>query len=150
LLVGGALGFARAQTPYPQQGGGPVNRPTYSPYLNLLRQGNPTYANYYGLVRPEVDLRAAAAGLQQQVAANQQGIANLQTAPGLLTTGHATRFLSTSGYFLNRGGPGAGQVNRLGLAAASPTPGGLAAGSPAPGGFSQPAGPGGSPPPVSR
>src|SRR5262245_56181717 len=34
------------------------NRPTFSPYLNLLRQGDPVL-NYYGLVRPEQEFRAA-------------------------------------------------------------------------------------------
>ena len=124
LLLSGVLSPAHAQAPYPQPGIGPVNRPAYSPYLNLLRAGNPTYANYYGLVRPELDLRAAATSLQQQVTANQQGITNLQSTSGPLTTGHATRFLNTAGYFLNRGGQGGGgQGSRVGQAIAS-TPSG--------------------------
>jgi len=79
-----------------------VAYPAYSPYLNLLRQGNPFYANYYGLVRPEVAWRQSVAGLQSQTAANQQSIAGLETA-GPLLTGHGTAFLNTSHYFMYRG-----------------------------------------------
>jgi hypothetical protein len=79
-----------------------VAYPAYSPYLNLLRQGNPFYANYYGLVRPEVAWRQSVAGLQSQTAANQQSIAGLETA-GPLLTGHGTSFLNTSHYFMYRG-----------------------------------------------
>lgn len=35
---------------------GPASRPTFSPYLNLLRDGNPVN-NYYGLVRPQQDFQ---------------------------------------------------------------------------------------------
>ena len=34
-----------------------VAPPAYSPYLDLLRNSNPAYIDYYGLVRPEVDIR---------------------------------------------------------------------------------------------
>ncbi len=80
--------------------------PAYSPYLNLLRNGNPAYINYYGLVRPEVDARNQIYGLQQGVAANATAISTIDTASGLPLTGHPTQFLNTSHYFLNRGGQG--------------------------------------------
>ncbi len=153
VLLNWTGGSLDAQPPYSQPGIGQLNRPAYSPYLNLLRPGNPTYANYYGLVRPELDIRAAAVGLQQQVNANQQGISNLQTAYGPLTTGHVTRFMNTSGYFLSSGGgQGTGQgiaqglgqgslpgmaSNRPGLASSRP---GLATASPTPTGISRPSG----------
>lgn len=35
-----------------------IRRPAFSPYLNLLRGGNPVL-NYYGIVRPEQEFRAA-------------------------------------------------------------------------------------------
>ncbi len=64
-----AVSEAMAQLPYLQSrsfsnygrpgGIGPTSRPTFSPYLNLLRSGNSTLFNYYGLVRPEVEFRAA-------------------------------------------------------------------------------------------
>jgi hypothetical protein len=106
FVMSWAVGPVRAQATYGRVGVGQINRPVYSPYLNLLRTGNPVYANYYGLVRPEVELRSAASTLQQEVFANQQGISGLEAATTTLTTGHATRFLNTSGYFLNRGGQG--------------------------------------------
>ena len=68
LAVG--LSHSEAQTPYyggprgakqPQRLGS-MNRnsqPAVSPYINLLRRGNSTALNYYGLVRPEQEFRAA-------------------------------------------------------------------------------------------
>src|SRR5438477_1692275 len=94
---------ASAQGPSGPQTIGPIANPPFSPYLNLLRRGNPAYLNYYGLVRPELDFRNAFVNLQQQVTANQQGVADLGAATGLLGTGHPTQFLNTSHYFLNRG-----------------------------------------------
>ena len=83
-----------------------VAPPAYSPYLNLLRNGNPAYINYYGLVRPEVDIRNQVYGLQQGVAANAEAVSSYDQTTGLPLTGHATQFLNTSHYFLNRGGQG--------------------------------------------
>jgi hypothetical protein len=100
-LSGGA---ARAQTtPYRPGSIMPYTQPAYSPYLNLLRPGNPFFTNYYGLVRPEVEFRSGIRGLQQQTAAEQEAITGL-AGGGLPATGHRTTFLSTGNYFLSRTG----------------------------------------------
>lgn len=100
-----SVGRLGAQNPVVRPPG--VLPPTYSPYLNLLRNNNPAYINYYGLVRPEVDFRNSIYGLQQGVAANAAGISNLDaSAAGLPLTGHPTTFMNRSHYFLNQGGQG--------------------------------------------
>jgi len=110
-LIGlAAFGTARSQAQAPvvrPPGPAPVAQPPYSPYLNLLRNGNPSYVNYYGLVRPELEFRNQIYGLQQGVAAEAQAISSYDQTTGLPLTGHATQFLNTSHYFLNRGGQGA-------------------------------------------
>lgn len=72
----------------------------FSPYLNLLRGGS-SAVNYYGLVRPQQNFQSALQQVQQQ---QQAGGANFEpddpTMPGLVV-GTRTRFLNTSGYFLN-------------------------------------------------
>jgi hypothetical protein len=80
--------------------------PVYSPFLNLQRNNNPAYLNYYGLVRPEIQFGNSIYGLQQGVAANAAGISGLDAATGLPLTGHPTFFMNTSHYFLNQGGQG--------------------------------------------
>ncbi len=87
------------------------NRPTVSPYLNLVNPGGGGFQpNYHTLVRPllqqqsinrqnALDLRR----LQQRVTTNTQ--ARLQTDPtGLPGTGHPTRFMFYGSYYsqLNR------------------------------------------------
>ena len=94
--------------------------PAFSPYLNLLRQGNSTALNYYGLVRPQVQFGNAIGGLQNEVDLNRQLITRNASGaandPSELTTGHAAVFLNTGGYFLNN--------NRLGGTQAGGTQGG--------------------------
>lgn len=87
--------------------------PVTSPYLNLLRPGSPTFLNYYGLVRPEQQLRAQQAALQNQVTGLNQNVTALSTATGYgqglggdLATGHGFGFQTHGGYFLNAGGGG--------------------------------------------
>jgi hypothetical protein len=81
----------------------------YSPYLNLLRPGGTLTQNYFGLVRPELDLRNAAGTLQQQVYQNDQSLNALAYGNAgyyPLVTGHAASFLNLQGRFLsNRAGP---------------------------------------------
>jgi hypothetical protein len=114
LVSLGAAGVASAQPPAPA--GPPPQRPTFSPYLNLLRPGGSPAQNYYGLVRPEQQFRQSIGSLQGQVNANQQAIGNLQTNPadGPAVTGHPVYFLNTGGYFQNTvgGSVGRGGVNR--------------------------------------
>jgi hypothetical protein len=81
---------------------GSVTSPAYPAALNLLRAGNPLYANYYGLVRPELEFRRYIGNLQTQTATNQQNISNLETQ-GIPGTGHGTQLLNTSHYFFYRG-----------------------------------------------
>jgi hypothetical protein len=103
----GMANTADAQYPYGGLGGVPNNGPAYSPYLNLLRPGNTAGANYYGLVRPELEFRSAYRGLQQQFN-TQMSFQDQADQRGLPITGHAATFLNTGGYFLNSS-PSGGQ-----------------------------------------
>jgi hypothetical protein len=97
-----AAGFAQAQSPPPPRPV-PYQRPTVSPYLNLARGGTPAL-NYYNLVRPQVEFQNSIQRLQQDVATNQQTVAGLDAALTLPATGHATRFMDYSQYFMSQGG----------------------------------------------
>ena len=116
-----ATGSLYAQPPVMRTPGGPLP-PPYSPYLNLFRNGNPTYLNYYGLVRPEIDFRNQVYGLQQGVTANAEAISSYDQTTGLPLTGHATQFMNTSHYFLNRGGQGTPAAAPRSMAQAATTP----------------------------
>jgi len=82
----------------------PYNRPALSPYLDLVRGGNPAI-NYYLGTLPEIDRRFMAA--QQQFMQNQIGQLQTQGAPPdqddfvpvLPQTGHAAAFQTYGGYF---------------------------------------------------
>src|SRR5882672_9735632 len=106
-LLAASSNEAFAQPAYPGPGYG-QGSPAYSPYLNLTRRGNSATANYFGLVRPELEFRGAYRGLQQQF--NQQQNAALPAVDqfGLPYTGHTATFLNTGGYFMNLSGAGAG------------------------------------------
>jgi hypothetical protein len=99
----------------------PPNRPAVSPYLNLLRPGNSPGVNYYGLVRPQMEFRNNIQNLQQQVAENQSSIMGLNNAV-LPTTGHATSFLNTGGYFPGGVGAGGARAGAGGQRPAAPPP----------------------------
>lgn len=97
----------------PPGGYGPYTRPGLSPYLNLLRGGNPA-ANYYLGVLPERDRRAVGleVGAQLQelsqrtdaLAAPESGLGVVRELP---ITGHPTYSLNYFGYY-NFGGAGRG------------------------------------------
>lgn len=92
-----AQGYVQPQTsPFPHQ--------AVSPYLNLLRGGNPAI-NYYGLVRPQQNFTNSINSLQagQQALANQLPALAAEAA-GPPPTGHPATFLNYSGYFLNLSG----------------------------------------------
>jgi hypothetical protein len=73
-------------------------RPPVSPYLNLLRPGDPAI-NYYGIVRPELSFQRSLIGLQQQVnAVGAQATADTQGL-GLVSTGHPIVFNNYSHYY---------------------------------------------------
>ncbi len=107
-LVLAALGVAaQARAQYPATSGRPYpTSPAVSPYLNLARPGNPAI-NYYGLVRPQNDFRNSISQLQQQVAVNQASMAAMQDTT-LSGTGHPTRFMNYSAYFMNFTGTAGG------------------------------------------
>lgn len=102
--------FAQAQAPF-----GPAARPAYSPYLNLLRNGNPTFQNYYGLVRPQIQANQSIQSLQGQLQTTNSLIASNATGTDgstLPVTGQTFGYMNHRGYFLNNrnggGGGGAG------------------------------------------
>lgn len=143
-LVALAAGGAAAQPPAPPPGFGQAPRPQVSPYLNLLRNGNPGYLNYYGLVRPQQEFQQGIQGLQQDVGAVQSALgqpfgADLgQQQPLLPGTGHRSSFLTSSSYFLTfngrAGGVGVGTASGSALAARPATGFAPPAGRPAAGG----------------
>jgi hypothetical protein len=133
LTTGITAERATAQPPIPggAAGAGSIQRPRFSPYLNLLRPGGSPALNYYGLVRPEQQFRQSIGSLQGSVAANQQAISGLQSGlEGPPATGHSTQFLNYSGYFLNSGSGAAGGMGSR----PSGTAGGVMAGQRAVGG----------------
>lgn len=110
LAAAGSLGLsmASAQTFGPPTAGRSdvgrppnIGRPTVSPYLNLMRGGLPA-VNYYGLVRPQIELEQSMLQIQQlqQV---QSGMLNspLGQQPTVtpLVTGHGASFFNTSHYY---------------------------------------------------
>jgi hypothetical protein len=92
-------------------------RPAFSPYLNLLRGGNPGL-NYYGLVRPQLQLNEQYGQLQSRLnqfarEADQQddpffgaGSNANRYNPYLPLTGYVARFDDLGGYFNRLGGGG--------------------------------------------
>lgn len=103
-------GTASAQ-PY---GGGGAGGPSPSPYLNLLRGSNPSYLNYYGLVRPEQQSRALGNQVQQQqqqLGTFSSSVQSLQQAArggADLQTGHGFGFQTQRSYFMTTGTGGTG------------------------------------------
>jgi len=120
MLPASAWGQYPAVVP---QGINPAARPTYSPWLNLNRQGGNFAQNYYGLVRPEFRAFNAIQQLQQQQTAALQPpeARNYDLLP---PTGHVTGFLNHSKYFMNRGGatPLANRVAAAAPVVAAPQP----------------------------
>ena len=93
----------------------PLNRPTVSPYVNLLRGGNGTGLNYYGLVRPELQFGQSLQQLQLGLGGLQRrgGSANPfgGFGGGMGITGHAVVFDS---YRLGGAGGGGSAFGGLG------------------------------------
>jgi hypothetical protein len=131
-VLGLAGGTAAAQPPYSPAGQptGPVTRPTFSPYMNLLRSSNSPGVNYYGLVRPQVQAHRAISELQSAV--TRPAVTPFDTAdPGLPVTGQTFGYMTHSRYFMNNQAGGAGGSwgnvvgGRIGGAAAGPSVGGM-------------------------
>lgn len=90
------------------------NRPTTSPYLNLLdsdARGNGIGFNYFSRVRPEIQLRnqgnklqGSLDNLQRQAAQQQQEQPKQSGASALTPTGHAATFMNYGNYYASPGG----------------------------------------------
>jgi hypothetical protein len=109
---------------YPVPGTNPYASPRISPYLNLLRGGNPAM-NYYLGVIPDVESRANAVRINQALTdldrrastpVVSQDVESL--VPTLAETGHPTAFMTLSPYFgtgtqgIGAGGTAAGAQPR--------------------------------------
>jgi hypothetical protein len=89
-------------------------RPPVSPYLNMLRGGNPAI-NYYGVVRPQAQTAQALQQLQNQQLVLPTVRANVPLTDddltlGVPTTGHPVQFMNYGQFFPqpgNRTGAGA-------------------------------------------
>jgi hypothetical protein len=95
--------------PYARPGYNPVSGPQLSPYLNLLRGGNPA-ANYFSGVLPEIDRRlnsqvfsAEIQDLERRLIVTPQQPVDELIAGALPGTGHPVQFLNDSPYY-NRTG----------------------------------------------
>ena len=84
-----------------------------SPYLGLLNGTNSTAFNYYAFVRPQQRYNANIGELRQNLRTTRRELQTTQTllidqpevgARLIGTTGHATAFGNTSGYFGSRRG----------------------------------------------
>ena len=137
LAAVGVLAWAAARCPAqappvpPAPAPAPLQRPTVSPYLNLLRQGGSPALNYYNLVRPQTQLYSSVQGLQQQVGVNRQDITGVQQTlgqPVLPPTGHPVGFLNHRQYFQTGfGGAAAGGTGSAAAPTLSRPTGGAAA-----------------------
>lgn len=105
VVVGLWAGQAAAQQPgMPRLGATPP--PGYSPYLNLVRGGNPG-AGYYGLVRPQQYFQGAIRTLQaQQQLMVGPGPAAEADGSDLAATGVPAQFMNHNVFFMNMGGAG--------------------------------------------
>lgn len=88
------LGFSA--TVSAQVGGinGPTNQPTISPYVNLLRQDGNLGLNYFGLVRPQLEMAQQNQMLGQDVMALQAN----QMQPGRMAGGYSYTQLGATGH----------------------------------------------------
>lgn len=105
LLSLGGVTYAQPQ-PYVRQGTNPYYTPPLSPWLNMLRGGNPA-VNYYLGVLPEFQQRTLNAqyGAQLQMMNQRLGAEGAEAPemnellPTLSGTGHGTQFMNASPYF---------------------------------------------------
>ena len=94
---------AQAQLPFSNA---VPNRPTVSPYLNLLSQNNPGVSNYLTLVRPQLEAReqqvrqqAQINQIQRQVQRGQPGGVPVRGSSEIRGTGHETVFMNYLHYY---------------------------------------------------
>jgi hypothetical protein len=127
LLVASTSAYAQGYppnyqfSPYARPNYVGTPRPQLSPYLNLLRGGNPA-ANYFLGVLPEFERRANTYQFGNAISDLEQrdSMINASGDPLELTsgTGHPTAFANTGSYFGN------GASQRFQPSAASPQQGG--------------------------
>lgn len=104
LLMLAAVSSAQP-APYVRQSTNPYYTPPLSPYLNMLRGGNPA-VNYYLGVVPEFQQRTLNAQYGAQLQNMNQRMAESpelpemdELLPTLPATGHGTQFMNASPYF---------------------------------------------------
>lgn len=116
-LVVAAAGSASAQNiyPYTQPNYGPYYRPQLSPYLNLLRGGDPA-SNYFLGTLPEFQRRSNAQVFRSSILELDRRVTEAAVAGGIFTplgtTGHPVLFGYTGTYF-NTTVPGAPNTMRM-------------------------------------
>jgi hypothetical protein len=97
-----AASAAQAQQPGVQPGAPYITPPVLSPYLNMLRSGNPA-VNYYGLVRPQIQQGQQLQALQYGLARSAEEAAAAEgptTGTGVAAnTGHTVGFMTYARYF---------------------------------------------------
>jgi hypothetical protein len=80
-----------------------LDRPTVSPYLNLLRlESSSAMPNYHTLVRPEVENRQEAARQAMAIRQLQNNVSSMQgemNGSQGFSTGHPTRFMTYLHYY---------------------------------------------------
>jgi hypothetical protein len=84
----------------------PYNRPTVSPYLNLLQTNRFGVTNYQSLVRPmieqqqlNVQQQTNISALQQQFQASSMATGRADALGGMRNTGHPTRHFNYLHYY---------------------------------------------------
>ena len=101
-LVVFSAAVASAQ-PSPQAG--PVSRPSFSPYLNLVNRGNNPALNYLGIVRPQQQQAQQLNQLSQQYNQTTNALQNSLNGlaegidPNVRFTGYVAVFNNTGPYF---------------------------------------------------
>jgi hypothetical protein len=104
LLLAFSGQTARAQLGAPPNQ--PLAGPVISPFLNLNRSGASPGINYFGLVRPQLQLQSELTQLQTQVTTQQYLDNTALTNRPITDTGTGAGFMNYNRYFLNVGRPG--------------------------------------------
>ena len=112
LCVVGWIGAAEAQSPNRTRPTlQPFQRPTTSPYLNLLGPGGPAYQYYQNVIpqqdfqRSQQQFRESVYNMQKGISQNQRQIMDLNT---IGPTGHRAGFMNQGSYFSTSGSGGSG------------------------------------------
>jgi hypothetical protein len=84
----------------------PANRPTVSPYLQLLNQQTPGVSNYFTLVKPQIEARRELVQQQYQIDRLQHQVNRarpaglpVQGSKEIRGTGHETVYLNYLHYY---------------------------------------------------